>query len=105
MGKLLDEIGVLFAHVFGIATEHAHCAVFKLVDLGSWIYNLALSGESIITAHLSPLSVVLVLARKLFVLETVQDFTDSFGRLCQHGLQWYARRQLALVLQPINAST
>lgn len=53
--------------------------------------------------NLCPLPVILILARKALVLKSIQDFTDSFGGLCQHGLQWYAGRELTVLRQVLDA--
>ena len=52
--------------------------------------------------NLCPLPVILILARKALVLKSIQDFTDSFGGLCQHGLQGNTGRKLATFRKPLN---
>jgi hypothetical protein len=95
--KLLHEIGILFAHIFGIPTEDADSPVIQFMHLSA-----AVSGapnnwreEKEGKTNLGTFSVVLVLARKLLVLKSVQNFANSFGRFSKHGFKRHARRELA----------
>jgi hypothetical protein len=38
---------------------------------------------------LSTFAIVLVLAGELLVLEAIQYFSNGFGRLGKHGLEWH----------------
>lgn len=53
--------------------------------------------------NLGSFAVVLVLASKCLILEAVEHFGDSLGRLGQHGLQGHSGPELAMVPQVHNA--
>ena len=53
--------------------------------------------------YLRALAVILVLARELLAFEAVKHLADGLRRLRKHGLKRYARRELAPLLQPIDA--
>lgn len=53
--------------------------------------------------YLGTFAVVLVLTSEAFVLEPVKYFSDRLRRLCKHGLEWNAWRELAFIRQLVNA--
>ena len=77
MWQLFDQIRVLLAHILRVAAKHPNRAIGELV-------------------HLRSLAVIFIFAGKAFVLEAIQDFPDRLCWLGKHGLQRYARSQLAL---------
>lgn len=67
-GELLDQIWVLLTHVFRVTAENTDCPILQFV-------------------HLRTFPIILILASKFLILEPVQDFTDGFRWLRQHGLE------------------
>jgi hypothetical protein len=57
---------------------------------------------SIESMHLCTFAIILVFTSEALILEPVKHFTDSFGRLGEHGLQRYTWREFAVFSQPID---
>jgi hypothetical protein len=46
---------------------------------------------------MSSLAIILLLASKFDAIESLENFTNSLGGLCQHGLDWDPSGQLNLL--------
>lgn len=53
--------------------------------------------------HLCSFAVVLIFAREPFTLESVEDLTDRFGRLCEHGFEWDTRGEFACFREAVES--
>lgn len=84
MWQLLDEIRVLFAHIFRVSAEHANFAVLEHV-------------------HLRTLAIILVLTREPLALETIENLADRLRRLREHRFERDAWGELTLLAKPINS--
>ena len=85
--NLFNEVRIFLAHVFRITAEHRETPIRESVDLGQEKHQIAtlLQGSK---THLRPFAIVLVLTGEMLVLKSVEDFTYSLGRFCEHGFQW-----------------
>lgn len=84
MWQLLDEIRVLFAHIFRVSAEHANFAVLEHV-------------------HLRTLAIILVLTREPLALETIENLADRLRRLREHRFERDAWGELTLLAKPIDS--
>lgn len=53
--------------------------------------------------HLRAFTIVLILARELLVLETVEHLADGLRRLCEHGLEGDAGCEFAVGADVVDA--
>lgn len=82
--QLLDQIRIFLAHILRIPTEHIDAPIVQHM-------------------HLCSFAVVLILARKPFTLESVEDLADRFGRLCEHRFEWDTRGKFACLREAVES--